>query len=64
MMGRPTWRLLRTRGSIDQLDPMIDDIEERLCSDCLKELKEEEYYEEYQDADELDSMLGEYEGDW
>jgi len=50
--------------SIDQLDPMIDDIEERLCSDCLKELKEEEYYEEYQDADELDSMLGEYEGDW
>jgi len=31
--------------------------EDGLCEDC-------EYYEEEQDADELDSMLGEYEGDW
>lgn len=31
--------------------------EDELCEDC-------EYYEEEQDADELDSMLEAYEGDW
>jgi len=43
---------------------MTDDIERELCIDCAEEVEDEEYYEEYQDADELDSMLGEYEGDW
>ena len=47
-----------------ELGPATDDLEERLCADCSEELEEEEYYEETQDADELDSMLGEYKGDW
>lgn len=43
---------------------MTDDLEEILCADCSAELKEEEEYEKIQEADELDSMVGEYEGDW
>jgi len=47
-----------------ELDPNVDDVEEELCANCSEELEDQEYYEEIQDADELDSMLGEYEGDW
>jgi len=47
-----------------ELDPMIDDVERRLCNSCLQEIEDENHYEEYQDEDELDSMLEAYEGDW
>lgn len=47
-----------------ELDPMIDDVERRLCNSCLQEIEDENHYEEYQDEDELDSMLETYEGDW
>jgi len=55
---------VRCRRCGAELDTVTDDLEERLCADCSEELEEEEYYEETQDADELDSMLGEYKGDW
>jgi len=56
---------VRCRRCGVELYAVTDDLEERLCADCPEELEEEEeYYEETQDADELDSMLGEYEGDW
>jgi len=43
---------------------MTDDLERELCIDCAEDVEDGKYYEEIQDADELDSMLGEYEGDW
>lgn len=46
-----------------ELDPMIDDTEKELCINCAEEVEDEEC-EEIQDEDELDSMLGAYEGDW
>jgi len=57
-------RAARCRRCGAELDPMTDDTERELCIDCAEEVEDEEYYEEYQDADELDSMLGAYEGDW
>lgn len=42
---------------------MIDDTEKELCINCAEEVEDEEC-EEIQDEDELDSMLGAYEGDW
>lgn len=47
----------------EELDPMTDDTERELCIDCAEEVEDEEY-EKVQDADELDSMIGAYEGDW
>ena len=55
---------VRCRRSGAELDPRIDDLEGGLCNGCSEEVEDEEYYEGYQDADGLDSMLGDYEGDW
>lgn len=55
---------MRCRQCGVELDPENDDLKERLCKDCSEELEDEEYQEDHQDADELDSMIGEYEGDW
>jgi len=57
-------RTAHRRRCGEELNPMTDDLEEILCADCSAELKEEEEYEKIQEADELDSMVGEYEGDW
>lgn len=46
-----------------KLEPVIDDFERRLCNRCLQEIEDENCYEERQDPDELELMLGAYEDD-